>query len=611
MRWKYNLSITMLIIALQIIIYQSTYPDIFIQQKVFSSMQVRELLTSDFVFQGIWFIFVLILSHFLLITICTQTGHKIGLKIGAKHPATISTLIISISILIIFNLNSIFHPNSIFSTNTTIPKSTIIFIAIIAAAIIFYHSKKLTSISLIIIIAPALSKMEIKNAEAHFSPEQSNIIIISIDSLRPDIININNPKESYTPNISQIASDSYWFTETYTPVARTFPSWMSIITGQLPENHGARFNLTAPDKLNLDSSIATQLQQSGYKTFFATDERRFANITEKMGFDEIIGPPYGVADFMLGKFGDWPLLNLITNLPSASFWLPFNTNNRSAAATYSPERFTKDLIHQVISKQNGGPIFLAVHFCIAHHPFYWQDQRFQPHEQNHNRYHSSIAKADQQIGLLEKELKTHGIINDNTLIILLSDHGETFHEIPDVFTDKETGQEFILDRGGHGTDIRRLGQHHVVMAYKHRHIQPGTSGTLASLTDVAPSLRALIDLPPKSTDGMQLFNANFTPTEHTTADRVLKFESEYNVEAVLKGEIDDVKAALEGASAYRITPEGKVVIRETVFAKLVAEKEFAYWNGETLRHYSNNPKQESERVFHLPQRLTWEIAGEN
>ena len=50
----------------------------------------------------------------------------------------------------------------------------------------------------------------------------------------------------------------------------------------------------------------------GYQTIYATDEVRFANIDQSFGFDQLITPPIGAADFLLGKAGDLPLVNLVS-----------------------------------------------------------------------------------------------------------------------------------------------------------------------------------------------------------------------------------------------------------------------------------------------------------
>ena len=601
--WLSSFFLALILIALQILIYQNHYPDIFTQQKVFSSLQIKELLNSDFAYEALWFITVLVTLHWLIVRLSLQTGLALAHHQKYPKPRQIALLILAGNVFIIYSLNSTLHPNSIFSEHNALPTALLYLISTLGLLLVLRFQIHLTLAATALLLLPALPAITANKSMPPDIYNQPNIIIISIDSLRPDYVNIDTPSASITPNISNIVANSIWFTEAFTPVARTFPSWMSVLTGNTPEHHGAHFNLTPPHLLNIDNSIPQQLQAIGYQTVFVTDERRFANITHTFGFDSIIGPPYGVSDFILGKFGDWPLLNLITNLPSSDFWLPFNTHNRAVAVTYSPDRFIHNALDEIKTELHEKPVFMAIHLCLAHHPFFWKESGALAQTNHKEGYALALQKADQQVGQLLHGLTNTGILNPHSLLILISDHGESFYEEPDVFNDINTGTPYLLNRGGHGTDIRRLQQHHVVMAYHHAAIAPATSSQLASLTDIAPTLRTLLGLPGQPTDGIALLTRELTVEQSSPPSRQITFASEYNVDSVLQGDIDDMQAALEGASAYQITPDGKVVMRESVWRNLVLQKETAHWDGETLI-YQSSPDSPL-RFFHLPSRTTW------
>jgi len=601
--WLNSFFLALILIALQGLIYQNHYPDILTQQKVFSSLQIKELLNSDFLYEALWFIAVLVTLHWLIVRLSLQTGLALARHQKYPKPRQIALLILAGNVYIIYSLNSTLHPNSIFSEHNALPTALLYLISALGLLLVLRFQIHLTLAAIALLLLPALPAITTNKSMPPDTYNKPNIIIISIDSLRPDYVNIDTPSASITPNISNIVANSIWFTETFTPVARTFPSWMSVLTGNTPDQHGAHFNLTPPHLLNTDNSIAQQLQTSGYQTVFVTDERRFANITHTLGFDSIIGPPYGVSDFILGKFGDWPLLNLITNLPSSAFWLPFNTHNRAAAVTYSPDQFTQYALHAINTELGDKPVFMAIHLCLAHHPFFWKASGALAQTNHKEGYALALQKADQQVGQLLHGLTNTGILNPHSLLILISDHGESFYEEPDVFNDINTGSAYLLNRGGHGTDIRRLPQHHVVMAYHHAAITPATSSQLASLTDVAPTIRTLLGLPGQQTDGIALLTREFRVQQPSSPSRLITFASEYNVDSVLQGNIDDVQAALEGASAYQITPDGKVVMRESVWRNLVQQKETAHWDGTTLIYQTG--QSETKRFFHIPSRTTW------
>ena len=197
-----------------------------------------------------------------------------------------------------------------------------------------------------------------------------NIILIGIDSVRPDYTGYFGNKTLSTPNIDEFLKASTVFTETYTPLARTFPAWTSILTAKYPKNNHARSNLAFPDPILLNEMLAKRLKHVGYETFYATDEKRFSNITERYGFDHIIGPEMGVNDFILGGLADFPLTNLVINTSLGRVLFPFNYANRAAAITYEPDAFLQ-LVKLGLARRSDKPQFLAIHLCISHWPYTW------------------------------------------------------------------------------------------------------------------------------------------------------------------------------------------------------------------------------------------------
>lgn len=71
-----------------------------------------------------------------------------------------------------------------------------------------------------------------QRAEADRRP---NILILAADSLRPDRLDATR-----APHISKLLGRATSFERAYTPLARTFPAWVSIATGQYPHHHGIR-----------------------------------------------------------------------------------------------------------------------------------------------------------------------------------------------------------------------------------------------------------------------------------------------------------------------------------------------------------------------------------
>lgn len=62
-----------------------------------------------------------------------------------------------------------------------------------------------------------------------------NIVILAADSLRPDRLD-----SARAPHLAELVGRATSFERAYTPLARTFPAWVSIATGQYPHHHGIR-----------------------------------------------------------------------------------------------------------------------------------------------------------------------------------------------------------------------------------------------------------------------------------------------------------------------------------------------------------------------------------
>src|SRR6185312_14377268 len=80
---------------------------------------------------------------------------------------------------------------------------------------------------------------------SHSTPAQLNkphVIIIGIDSLRYDVASEKGP-QSQAPNVRGFLDGAVSFSDAMTPLARTFPAWVSILTGRAPHTTGAIVNL--------------------------------------------------------------------------------------------------------------------------------------------------------------------------------------------------------------------------------------------------------------------------------------------------------------------------------------------------------------------------------
>jgi hypothetical protein len=198
---------------------------------------------------------------------------------------------------------------------------------------------------------------------------QPNVILIGIDSLRPDIV-ASDPSPRIAPHVEDFLARSASFSNAITPLARTFPSVTTLLTGRSPHRTGAVVNLLPRTLIREGDTLGRLLGRAGYATTYATDEIRFSNIDRSYGFDTEITPPIGASEFLITLFCDTPLSNLVVNTRVGAWLFPHVHGNRGGALTYDPDLFVERIDREVRFDR---PQFLHVHLTLPHWPYTWVD----------------------------------------------------------------------------------------------------------------------------------------------------------------------------------------------------------------------------------------------
>ncbi|STX27837.1 putative Sulfatase [Legionella beliardensis] len=472
-----------------------------------------------------------------------QTGLLWGVARFATNKTVIErwqVIIYSLSLTALVTLNCYFFPLSKFS-GIFLPEAPSIFInglMIISLAILllltlitlsqFLYKKPWWTIPLALAISLVLF-LQLKPTATNLTNNQPNLIIIGVDSFSPDQVN-----SAFTPNLYKYLQESVHFTEVISPLARTYPAWITILTGLYPLHHQARENLYPLASVNYMDSLAWMLRQKGYYTVFASDDRRFNNLGQEFGFNEIIGPRIGVNEILMGSLYDTPLSNLLINLRLTKWLFPYNYANRAGHFSYYTSTFDLELQNALAKADNKRPLFFAVHFTLPHWPYAWATsspvQVDDVFELNNREilYNQAIQQVDQQVGTILKFLTQHGALT-NSFVIVLSDHGEVLYKKGSRHTDPRLYQsqgynQFInylkkktdtkLQRSaGHGSDLLSPAQNQCVLGFKifeHGKLitQPKTITTRIALIDIAPTIAAFFNFNLRlKPDGISLLNS--------------------------------------------------------------------------------------------------------
>ncbi|RTR33357.1 sulfatase-like hydrolase/transferase [Shewanella atlantica] len=551
---------------------------------------IGEMFTTELATDLLLFTVVTIVLHVFWALVITISCKPLFDKFKNQ---TIQSQIWFVIVLLHFTLvlaaNAYWYPTSLVGFLRTTPLASTFGLTVLSSVIFALFSwglyvqlgKVVTVMSFSIISLAALFANFTPNTTYQpENPDIPNIFIIGIDGLRPDQLSYRSANPRLTPNINKFLSGSLIYDNTYTPQARTYVAWMSILTGQYPVKHGGRFNLTPPELIQKPFPLVRELNEKGYKTLYAMDERRFNQLDKEYGFDQVIGPKIGAAGLIITKVADIPLINILVNTPISDLLFPYLYINRAYGKTYSPEHFNREVMTQLsIDKPN----FLAVHFCQLHWPYTSKDfidveNTKWDGNYNHFMYQAMLKKVDEQFGNFIKNLESKGYM-ENAIVYLISDHGESFLLDKDRLTSDKyfDDSEFVNDAWGHGTNVLSQEQSNVLMAYRRyqetdkKEIQQVVKGTF-SLVDIAPSLLnelgVAFDQNHQDFDGFALKSdpSNF-------ANRGVFVESPHPVKAINTSFIAQNELMSETSADYDLRQNGRVVIKPDIYKELIAKKQ--------------------------------------
>src|SRR5262245_50015261 len=97
------------------------------------------------------------------------------------------------------------------------------------------------------------------------APVNGPIILVSVDSLRPDHLPVYGYKKIKTPAIDQLGADGVVFDRAYSHAPLTLPAHASLLSGRLPFETGVRDNVGFTIKPG-ERMLPQMLRERGYAT---------------------------------------------------------------------------------------------------------------------------------------------------------------------------------------------------------------------------------------------------------------------------------------------------------------------------------------------------------
>ena len=244
--------------------------------------------------------------------------------------------------------------------------------------------------------------------------QKPNVLLLVVDALRADHLGSYNPAVDFTPHIDRFADASVVFVDAVAQAPNTINSTPSILTSVYVSEHGYTNYKLAISPRHL--TAAEILNQRGYETYaVSTNPHVTARNGLAQGFDEFIDNPTWIhtdAHVVNRIFFDWVDRRTEKRPFFAMLWYidPHVPYDPPASHT---ARFVPPALRRLVTPRTQRPGF----------------KELSDEEKLVSRklYQGEVSYFDDQLGELVEELRRRDLFED-TLILLTSDHGESFWE---------------------------------------------------------------------------------------------------------------------------------------------------------------------------------------
>ncbi|MBW2287471.1 MAG: sulfatase [Deltaproteobacteria bacterium] len=283
--------------------------------------------------------------------------------------------------------------------------------------------------------APLLALAALTSAACSAPAPPPNVVMIVIDTLRADRLGSYGYSRPTSPNIDALARESCLFENAVSQSSWTGPSIASLFTSMYPSQHGmVDFKSSLGDAL---PTLAGVFRATGYTTLGVS--ANFTFISPNKGFSR-----------------DFDTFEVLSRPPEPGEKAEIYGTNSVAGGEVTERVFS------LLAENRADPFFLYVHYMDPHSsydppapfrdrfvadydgPIDGSTEQLQeivrgeleigPADIEHlqSLYDAEVATADAEVGRLLDHLRAIGAYEDS-IVVLLSDHGEEFMDHGSLF----------------------------------------------------------------------------------------------------------------------------------------------------------------------------------
>jgi len=384
----------------------------------------------------------------------------------------------------------------------------------------------LGALALVVLVGFFWSRIEVPPEERPAPPssvpaalaDKPNLILVMVDTLRADHLSCYGHPTLETPHMCSLAEENGTRYRGFSHASWTKPATASLLTSTVPSTHGA---VSKPATLSEEIDLIPEvLKERGYTTGGIVSN---INLAESFGFQQgydeyhYLGPDY------LARARESSSKLILYQL-ARQVWFRLKPGLRFGDF-YQDSAVVNRVAFDWLERHADSRFFLFLHYMDPHDPFFehpydgYGIARVSNPDPDPERaaemkrlYEGEIEYLDSNFGEMLEKLHELDLW-ENTAIVLVSDHGEEFHE-----------------HGGwwHGLTLYEE-QIHVPLLVRwpegQRGAPPVVERPLARLLDVAPTLARLggADVPP----GMQGMDLRDRTGELPERDRVVFAEEDH------------------------------------------------------------------------------------